>query len=91
MIDIKSVSRWKCYNSIHTPKFMWRGKSSLVKYYFPMGTSLTEEIAKDQGILYVANGEPSVLSFLAAGIVNYCIVQRQQIVVGISMDLLTFF
>ena len=64
--------RWKAYNSSATPKYRWiqrlSGDSS--KGFYHIGEGLTNAIHSAGGVLHFVNGEPAVLTMLAAGINN---------------------
>jgi hypothetical protein len=58
--------RWKAYDSHRTPKYLWvRGKAEW--YYLP---GIQKAIENALGVMIVANGEPGVLTFLAAQMYN---------------------
>jgi len=52
-------------------KYLWlTGKSEQTGYYFAPCSAIQQQVAERDGVLYVANGEPSTLSFRAAGMPN---------------------
>eukprot|EP00668_Euglena_longa_P045853 GGOE01061535.1.p1 GENE.GGOE01061535.1~~GGOE01061535.1.p1 ORF type:complete len:347 (+),score=105.85 GGOE01061535.1:41-1042(+) len=52
-------------------KYSWiKGKLHASDYYFEPQTSIHNEVRAQNGVLYVANGEPSALSFRSANIHN---------------------
>lgn len=63
--------RWKAAPNQRGAKYSWpngTGSKGKAKYYAAPG--LLDAIAAADGVLFVANGEPSVLAFHAAGIEN---------------------
>jgi hypothetical protein len=65
--DIES-SRWKAAPGQGGAKYTWLGEKGAAKYYAAIG--LPDAIAAADGLLYIANGEPSVLVFRSVGMKN---------------------
>lgn len=63
--------RWKAGDK-QKPKYCWLGgQPKACKYYIPQNiNALRSAIEAADGVLYIANGEPSVLAYLAAGVQN---------------------
>ncbi len=52
-------------------KYLWlQNKPASTLYYRHPAFDLISEVAKADGVLYLANGEPSVLAYVAAGLYN---------------------
>ena len=64
--------RWKAYSNSSGQKYRWLpNKPAGADYYFGvLITVLQAAIATANGTLYIANGEPAVLTFIAAGLLN---------------------
>ena len=63
------AERWKRSASATGNKYAWLpDKPTGADYYF--SSSLRHSVADNDGILYIVNGEPAVLTMLAAGISN---------------------
>lgn len=60
--------RWKAFDSSHKPKYLWKeGNATTSKYYLLDGAL---EAIQETGEVYIASGEPDVLTYRAAGILN---------------------
>lgn len=66
-----TAHRWKAADE-QKPKNKWLGgKPKACKYYTPQGIPrLTAAIAAAGGVIWIANGEPSLLAHIEAGLVN---------------------
>ena len=64
--------RWKAYPDTNSQKYRWLpNKPAGADYYFGvLITVLQAAIANANSTLYIANGEPAVLTFIAAGLLN---------------------
>jgi len=63
--------RWKAAPGQGGGKYAWLpNKPDNAIYYHPRPQTLPAAIAAADGVLYIANGEPALLSFIAAGIEN---------------------
>ena len=63
------AERWKRSASATGNKYAWLpDKPTGADYYF--SSSLRHSVADNDGILYIVNGEPAILTMLAAGISN---------------------
>lgn len=62
------AERWKAASGQSRHKYLWIPAGRTANYYTAPG--LPDTIAGADGLLWVANGEPSVLAFHAAGIKN---------------------
>lgn len=63
--------RWKAAPGQQGPKYLWRPQkpqNPAVDWYILPGTA--EAVAAAGGVCYLANGEPSLLSYVAAGLRN---------------------
>ena len=60
--------RWKAYDSAAKPKYLWLDGTKAQVYH--VGAGLRDAITDAGGVLYIANGEPAVLTFHAAGLFN---------------------
>jgi hypothetical protein len=60
--------RTKSYDSNASRKYTWKPNSNGAKYYHH--PEIRQHIADANGVLYIANGEPSVLAYHAVGIYN---------------------
>ncbi len=69
--DGGTAQRWKALDG-KKPKYTWLpSKPAGCKYYLPQGTdTLRAAVAAAGGTLYIANGEPALLAYLAAGVQN---------------------
>jgi hypothetical protein len=78
-----AAQRSKAYDSASRYKYLWHGangtraaKPAGLHYYAPQGSQrLRTAIQHTQGTLYIANGEPAVLTLLAAGrdnVLSWC-------------------
>ncbi len=66
-----TIYRWKAYDSNAKPKYRWLpNKPAGYDYYFPAAVAIQEAVTRADGRLYIANGEPSLLAFRAAGVDN---------------------
>eukprot|EP00668_Euglena_longa_P011666 GGOE01014077.1.p1 GENE.GGOE01014077.1~~GGOE01014077.1.p1 ORF type:complete len:437 (+),score=72.46 GGOE01014077.1:162-1313(+) len=61
--------RWK-RSGPGKPKYLWLSLRPHPEYYFNADIDLAKEIQFANGVLYVANGEPSTLAYRAAGLQN---------------------
>ncbi len=63
--------RWKALDG-QKPKYVWLGgKPDACRYYTPFGLAhLRAAVAANEGALYIANGEPAVIAYHAAGVPN---------------------
>jgi len=65
-----AVRRFKRLGLV-APRYLWlTSKSDQTGYYFAPSSTIKQQVAEQDGVLYVANGEPSTLSFRAAGMPN---------------------
>ena len=60
--------RWKAYDSAAKPKYLWLDGTKAQVYH--VGAGLHDAITDAGAVLYIANGEPAVLTFHAAGLFN---------------------
>ena len=60
--------RWKAYDSNAHPKYLWLDGTKAQIYH--VGAGLRDAITEAGGVLYIANGEPAVLTLHAAGLLN---------------------
>ena len=60
--------RWKAYDSSAKPKYQWLDGTKA--QYYHVGAGLWQAIEVADGVLYIANGEPAVLTLHAAGLFN---------------------
>jgi hypothetical protein len=60
--------RKKALDSNASPKYLWDGTKGQAKYYH--SPKILAAVSAANGVLYIANGEPSVLAYHAAGIEN---------------------
>ena len=65
-----SAWRWKRFAG-QGAKYIWKSSKGNAKYYFgAYPEQFKQSIADNDGVVYIANGEPSVLAFNAAGLFN---------------------
>lgn len=63
--------RWKAFDSNYQPKYRWiPNKPGGCDFYLPPGSDITTAIAEANGKLFIASGEPDLLTFFSAGIRN---------------------
>lgn len=76
------ATRFKHLDSQASPKYLWLNKSKALYYHAP---DLLDAITAAGGVLIVANGEPGVLTFHAAGIRNVlCIFGESNLPDGVA-------
>jgi len=67
--DTVIARRWKAYDSNANPKYLWIDGDKTTPYYH-IGAGLPGAIGAENGVLYLVNGEPAVLTMQAADLPN---------------------